>query len=67
LFIPSVVNWIIPAVIMSFTVSTDKPESVSAAANLKHGAWVVVGPLQGLGHYEGRIYVLVPIGSFAGA
>jgi len=43
LFIPSVVNWMIPAVIMSFTVSKDKPEAVSDAADLKHGAWFVVG------------------------
>ncbi len=43
LFVPSVVNWMIPAVIMSFTVSTDKPEAISAKADLKHGAWFVVG------------------------
>jgi len=43
LFLPSVVNWLIPAVIMSFTVSTEKPDAITDEANLKHGAWVVVG------------------------
>lgn len=43
LFLPSVVNWIIPAAIMSLTVSKEKPEAVSEKANLKHGAWFVVG------------------------
>ncbi|MBL7004914.1 MAG: sodium:proton antiporter NhaD, partial [Gammaproteobacteria bacterium] len=43
LFIPSVINWIIPAVIMSFTVSKEKPEAINEVADLKHGAWFVVG------------------------
>lgn len=43
LFLPSVVNWIIPAVIMSLTVSKEKPEAINESANLKHGAWFVVG------------------------
>ena len=43
LFIPSVVNWLIPAVIMSFSVSKDKPEAITDKADLKHGAWFVVG------------------------
>ncbi|MEE9421741.1 MAG: sodium:proton antiporter NhaD [Gammaproteobacteria bacterium] len=43
LFIPSVVNWIIPAVILSLTVPKSKPEAVTEKAELKHGAWVVVG------------------------
>ena len=42
LFIPSAVNWLVPAIIMSFTISTDKPEQVSEDAKLEHGAWVVV-------------------------
>lgn len=43
LFIPSLVNWLVPAIIMSLTVSKDKPEAISEKADLKHGAWVVVG------------------------
>ena len=43
LFIPSVVNWLVPAIIMSFAIGTDKPEQVSEDAKLEHGAWVVVG------------------------
>ena len=43
LFIPSVVNWMVPAIIMSFAVPNEKPESVNAEFHLRHGAWVVVG------------------------
>lgn len=42
LFIPSVVNWIIPAVIMSFVVSNEKPEALNETATMKKGALVVV-------------------------
>ena len=44
LFVPSLVNWLVPAAIMSFAISKDKPESVDAGDfQLRHGAWVVVG------------------------
>jgi Na+/H+ antiporter NhaD/arsenite permease-like protein len=43
LFLPSVVNWLIPAAIMSFTIGSEKPEQVTEQAVLLHGAWVVVG------------------------
>jgi len=43
LFIPAVVNWLVPAVIMSLTVPNTPPAQVEAAARLRHGAWVVVG------------------------
>jgi Na+/H+ antiporter NhaD/arsenite permease-like protein len=43
LIVPSIVNWIIPAGIMSFSVSTEKPEAITDKAVLEHGAWVVVG------------------------
>ncbi len=42
LFIPSVVNWIIPAVILSFFISNSKPESVHKEVVLRQGAWIVV-------------------------
>ncbi len=43
LFIPSVVNWIIPAVILSLTVPSIAPEASDDKAELKYGAWMVVG------------------------
>ncbi len=43
LFLPSVVNWIVTAGILSFAVSNDLPAPVKDKANLQHGAWVVVG------------------------
>lgn len=43
LFIPSVVNWIVPAAIMSFTIPRTKPEVLEEKAELLHGAWAVVG------------------------
>lgn len=43
LFLPSVVNWLVPAVIMSFAVSNEQPEANNEKACLRHGAWVVVG------------------------
>jgi Na+/H+ antiporter NhaD/arsenite permease-like protein len=42
LFIPSVVNWLVPATIMGFTIEDSKPPAASEKAELKHGAWVVV-------------------------
>jgi NhaD family Na+/H+ antiporter len=44
LFIPSVINWLVPAVIMSLAVSSEKPEPIEEGEPpLKHGALVVVG------------------------
>ncbi len=43
LFIPSVVNYVIPAAIMSFAVSTDKPDAKDERVEVKKGAMVVVG------------------------
>jgi len=43
LFLPSVVNWLIPAVIMGLTVPSVAPEASSEKAELQYGAWVVVG------------------------
>ena len=42
LIVPALVNWLLPAIIMSFSVSVDKPEALSVKAVVKHGAWVVV-------------------------
>ncbi|MBL1319630.1 MAG: sodium:proton antiporter NhaD [Methylophaga sp.] len=42
LFAPSVINWLIPAVIMSFFVSTEVPQADKETATLKKGAFVVI-------------------------
>lgn len=38
IFIPALVNWLIPAIIMSFTVSQDRPEAMDQAIKMKIGA-----------------------------
>ena len=43
LFIPSVVNFVIPATIMSFAVSTDKPDVIDEPVQMRKGAMVIVG------------------------
>jgi len=43
LFIPSVVNWLIPAVIMSLFVDKDVPEALDESVSMKYGAWVIMG------------------------
>jgi Na+/H+ antiporter NhaD/arsenite permease-like protein len=43
LFLPSVVNWLVPAVILGLTVPAGAPDAHQAKARLQHGAWVVVG------------------------
>jgi len=43
LFIPSMVNWLVPAVILGLTVPDTAPEACEEKAQLQHGAWVVVG------------------------
>lgn len=43
LFLPSVVNWLVPAALMSVTVPGEKPPPLTGKAELKFGAWIVVG------------------------
>jgi len=43
LFVPSLVNWLVPAVIMSFAVPTVAPAPAGEAARVEYGGWVVVG------------------------
>ncbi len=43
LFLPSVVNWVVPAVIMSFAVQKSNPASCEINVHLKRGAYVVIG------------------------
>ncbi|MCF8056321.1 MAG: sodium:proton antiporter NhaD [Desulfocapsa sp.] len=42
LFVPSVVNWVVPAVIMSFAVPKIKPATCEIDVKLKRGAFVVI-------------------------
>jgi NhaD family Na+/H+ antiporter len=43
LFLPSVVNWLIPAFIMSFAVPNEKPQASSDQVRIKKGGLVVIG------------------------
>lgn len=43
LFIPSVVNWLVPAVIMSFALPKGTPEASNEKTRLKPGAQVMIG------------------------
>jgi len=43
LLAPSVVNWLVPAFILSLTVPGSQPDPCTEKARLQHGAWVVVG------------------------
>lgn len=43
LVVPSIVNWVVTAGIMSFAVSNESPASVEEEARVKYGGWVVVG------------------------
>ena len=38
IFVPSLVNWLIPAIIMSLTVAKDRPEALGEAIKMKLGA-----------------------------
>ena len=43
LFVPSFVNWFVPAAIMAFAIPSTKPDSVSEAIKVKKGGYLVVG------------------------
>ncbi|NDY72611.1 sodium:proton antiporter [Desulfobacter hydrogenophilus] len=43
IFIPSLVNWLVPAVVMSLFVDKDVPESIGESVTMKYGAWVIMG------------------------
>jgi Na+/H+ antiporter NhaD/arsenite permease-like protein len=42
LILPSIVNWLVTASILSFALPAGKPDPVDERACLQHGAWVVV-------------------------
>ena len=43
LVVPSIVNWLVTAGIMIFFSADGKPDTVNEAAELRQGAWIVVG------------------------
>lgn len=43
LFIPALVNWLVPATIMSFAVPNEKPKGSSIQLPLRRGALVIIG------------------------
>ncbi|MBT3530977.1 MAG: sodium:proton antiporter NhaD [Gammaproteobacteria bacterium] len=43
LFIPSLVNWLVTATILSFAIAKGKPDEQHEEATVKFGAWIVVG------------------------
>jgi Na+/H+ antiporter NhaD/arsenite permease-like protein len=42
LFAPAVLNWLVPAALMSFSVPAVQPPSIGVAVSVKHGGWTVV-------------------------
>ena len=43
LFLPSLVNWLIPAVIMNFALPSGNPDPIDEKPQILEGAWVIVG------------------------
>lgn len=43
LFIPSLVNWFIPASIMSLTIPKIRPDVIDEKVKIRHGAYMVIG------------------------
>ena len=43
LFVPSAVNWLVPAVIMVFALPNERPPVIEEKGTTQPGAWVVVG------------------------
>jgi NhaD family Na+/H+ antiporter len=42
LFIPAIINWLVPAFLMSFAVAKGKPEAVNEKVEIKKGGFVVI-------------------------
>ncbi len=42
LLLPALINWLVPAFIMSLVIGRQSPDAVAEQAVLRHGAWVVV-------------------------
>lgn len=42
IFIPSVVNWLVPAIVMSFAISRDIPKKFDEVVTMKYGAYGII-------------------------
>jgi Na+/H+ antiporter NhaD/arsenite permease-like protein len=42
LFVPSLVNWLVPAALISMTISREKPSATMGAVQVKYGGYVIV-------------------------
>ncbi len=42
LFVPSLVNWLVPAIIMAMTIGRDKPTAILEPVEVKHGGYIIV-------------------------
>jgi Na+/H+ antiporter NhaD/arsenite permease-like protein len=42
LFVPSLVNWLVPAALISMTISREKPSATMEAVQVKYGGYVIV-------------------------
>ncbi|HHH36427.1 MAG TPA: sodium:proton antiporter [Gammaproteobacteria bacterium] len=47
LFIPSLINWLVPAALMAMAVPRQQPEALTEAAGIKKGGLVIVGLFMG--------------------
>ena len=43
LIVPSIVNWVVTAGLLSLAISAEQPDAINEEAKLRDGAWVVVG------------------------
>ncbi len=43
LFLPSLINWLVPAALLSLTVPRTQPEPIEAEVEVQKGGWIVVG------------------------
>lgn len=43
IFLPSVVNWVVPAICMSLAIGRDKPKQVDDKVVVKYGGFVIIG------------------------
>lgn len=43
LFLPALVSWVIPALIISFTIPKKQTVATGAVANVRKGGWIIVG------------------------
>ncbi len=43
LFLPSVVNWLVPAFIMSLVITNEKPAALNEVVTIKRGGFIIIG------------------------